>query len=96
VVIAIWIRLSVGTFRGTRPRTLIAPAIATAHGIVLVLPLMGRPPYDRLGILFGFIAHLVWAVGFTLPSIAACGHALRSCRWVRFGICSRSTGSIGR
>ena len=62
VVIATWIRLSVGTFPGTRSGTLIAPAIATAHGIVLVLLLMTRLPYDQLGILFGFIAHLVWAV----------------------------------
>ena len=66
VVIATWIRLSVGTFPGTRSGTLIAPAIATAHGIVLVLLLMTRLPYDRLGILFGFVGHLVWAVGLHL------------------------------
>ena len=63
VVIATWIRLSVGTFPGTRSGTLIAPAIATAHGIVLALLLMTRLPYDRLGILMGFVAHLVWAIG---------------------------------
>ena len=66
VVIATWIRLSVGTFPGTRSGTLIAPAIASAHGIVLALLLMTRLPYDRLGILFGFVAHLVWAVGLHL------------------------------
>lgn len=66
VVIATWIRLSVGTFPGTRSGTLIAPAIATAHGIVLALLLMTRLPYDRLGILLGFVAHLVWAVGLHL------------------------------
>jgi lipopolysaccharide/colanic/teichoic acid biosynthesis glycosyltransferase len=63
IVIATWIRLSVGTFPGTRSGTLIAPAVAAAHGIVLALLLMTRLPYDRLGILTGFIAHLVWAVG---------------------------------
>ena len=66
VVIATWIRLSVGTFPGTRSGTLIAPAIAAAHGIVLALLLMTRLPYDRLGILTGFVAHLVWAIGLHL------------------------------
>ena len=63
IVIATWIRMSVGTFPGTRSGTLIAPSIAAAHGIVLALLLMTRLPYDRLGILTGFIAHLVWAIG---------------------------------
>jgi len=66
VVIATWIRLSVGTFPGTRSGTLIAPSIAAAHGVVLALLLMTRLPYDRLGILTAFIAHLVWAIGLHL------------------------------
>ena len=66
IVIATWIRLSVGTFPGTRSGTLIAPAVAAAHGIVLALLLMTRLPYDRLGILTGFVAHLVWAIGLHL------------------------------
>ena len=63
IVISTWIRLSVGTFPGTRSGTLIAPSIAVAHGIVLALLLMTRLPYDRLVSLTGFAAHLVWAVG---------------------------------
>jgi lipopolysaccharide/colanic/teichoic acid biosynthesis glycosyltransferase len=63
IVIATWIRLSVGTFPGTRAGTLIAPAVVVAHGVVLALLLMTRLPYDRLGILTGFIAHMVWGVG---------------------------------
>jgi len=63
IVIATWIRLSVGTFPGTRAGTLIAPSIAAAHGLVLTMLLMTRLPYDRLGILTGFVAHLVWMVG---------------------------------
>jgi lipopolysaccharide/colanic/teichoic acid biosynthesis glycosyltransferase len=66
VVIATWIRLSVGTFPGTRAGTLIAPAVAASHGVVLALLLMSRLPYDRLGILTGFVAHLVWAIGLHL------------------------------
>ena len=63
IVIGTWIRLSVGSFPGTRSGTLIAPSIAAAHGVVLALLLMTRLPYDRLGILIGFVAHLVWAIG---------------------------------
>ena len=63
IMIATWIRLSVGTFPGTRSGTLIAPSVAVAHGVVLAMLLMTRLPYDRLGILTGFIAHLVWAIG---------------------------------
>jgi lipopolysaccharide/colanic/teichoic acid biosynthesis glycosyltransferase len=66
VVLATWIRLSVGTFPGTRAGTLIAPAVVTAHGVVLALLLMTRLPYDRLGILAGFLVHLLWAVGLHL------------------------------
>ena len=66
IIIATWIRLSVGTFPGTRAGTLIAPAVAASHGIVLASLLMTRLPYDRFGILTGFSAHLVWAVGLHL------------------------------
>lgn len=66
VFIATWIRLSVGSFPGTRSGTLIAPAVVAAYGLVLVLLLMTRLPYDRLSILFGLIVHLVWAVGLHL------------------------------
>ena len=63
IVIATWVRLSVGTFPGTRSGTLIAPSIAAAHGVVLALLLMTRLPYDRLGLMTGFVAHLVWVIG---------------------------------
>jgi lipopolysaccharide/colanic/teichoic acid biosynthesis glycosyltransferase len=66
IIIATWIRLSVGTFPGTRAGTLIAPAVAASHGIVLASLLMTRLPYDRFGILTGFSVHLVWAVGLHL------------------------------
>jgi len=66
IVIATWVRMSVGTFPGTRSGTLIAPSIAVAHVVVLALLLMTRLPYDRLGILAGFIAHLVWGIGLYL------------------------------
>ena len=66
IIIATWIRLSVGTFPGTRAGTLIAPAVAASHGVVLAFLLMTRLPYDRLGILLGFLLHLVWAVGLHL------------------------------
>ena len=63
VVVATWIRLSVQTFPGTRSGTLIAPSIIVAHAAVVTLLLMTRLPYDRLALLAGFIAHLVWITG---------------------------------
>lgn len=66
IIIATWSRLSVGTFPGTRAGTLIAPAVAASHGLVFAVLLMSRLPYDRFGIVLGFAAHLVWAVGIHL------------------------------
>ena len=66
VAIALWIRLSVGTFPGTRSGTLIGPSIAAAHAVTLTVLLMARLPYDRLGLLAGFICHLVWIIGLHL------------------------------
>jgi lipopolysaccharide/colanic/teichoic acid biosynthesis glycosyltransferase len=63
VIMATWSRLSVATFPGTRAGTLIAPAVAASHGLVFAALLMSRLPYDRFGIMLGFAAHLVWAVG---------------------------------
>jgi lipopolysaccharide/colanic/teichoic acid biosynthesis glycosyltransferase len=66
VLIAVWSRLSVATFPGTRTGTWIAPAVAASHGLVFACVLMTRLPYDRLGIILGFAAHLIWAVGLHL------------------------------
>ena len=63
VAIATWIRLSVQTFPGTRAGALIAPSIVVAHVSVLTLLLLTRLPYDRLGLVIGFVAHLVWTIG---------------------------------
>ncbi|MDQ3143738.1 MAG: sugar transferase [Pseudomonadota bacterium] len=66
VVLATWIRLSVGTFPGTRAGTLIAPSIFAAHGVILALLLLARLPYDRLGLVLGLAAHLVWIIAVDL------------------------------
>lgn len=63
VTIALWIRLSVGTFPGVRSGTLIGPSITVAHAIVLIALIMTRLPYDRLALLLAFIFHLVWITG---------------------------------
>ena len=60
VMLAMWIRLSVQTFPGTRSGTLIAPSIIVAHATIVTLLLMTRLPYDRFALLAGFAAHLVW------------------------------------
>lgn len=66
VMIATWSRLSVGTFPGTRAGTLITPAVAASHGLVFAFLLITRLPYDRVGIVMGFGAHLIWAIGLHL------------------------------
>ncbi|MCY7338436.1 MAG: sugar transferase [Sphingomonas bacterium] len=66
VILATWIRLSVSTFPGTRSGTIIAPAIAAAHGVIIALLLMTRLPYDRLGIALGFMFHLTWIIALHL------------------------------
>ena len=63
VAMATWIRISVQPFPGTRAGALIAPSIIVAHGTMLAMLVMTRLPYDRLGLVTGFIAHLVWIIG---------------------------------
>ena len=62
VLLATWIRLSVQTFPGTRAGTVAAPSIIVGHGVIVTLLLMTRLPYDRLGLVAGFIAHFVWII----------------------------------
>jgi lipopolysaccharide/colanic/teichoic acid biosynthesis glycosyltransferase len=61
VVIAVWTRFSLQTYPGTRSSAIILPSISAAHGIVLVIMLMARLPYDRVSTLLGYLVHLSWA-----------------------------------
>jgi lipopolysaccharide/colanic/teichoic acid biosynthesis glycosyltransferase len=60
VIIAFWMRLSIETFPGIRRSNVILPSTLTAHGVVVVWFLLTRFPYDRLGLLFGFLLHALW------------------------------------
>ncbi len=60
IVIAFWARLSVETYPGIRRSYVILPSALTGHGIVVVWFLLTRFPYDRLGLLLGFLLHVLW------------------------------------
>ena len=63
VTIAFWIRLSIETYPGNRSTHVILPSVVLAHATIVTGLLMTRLPYDRLALLAGFIAHIVWSYG---------------------------------
>lgn len=60
IVIAFWMRLSIETYPGIRRSYVIFPAALTGHGLVVVYFVLTRFPYDRIGLLAGFLLHVVW------------------------------------
>jgi lipopolysaccharide/colanic/teichoic acid biosynthesis glycosyltransferase len=60
IAIAFWMRLSIETYPGIRRSAVILPAALTGHGIIVVWFVLTRFPYDRLGLLGGFLLHVVW------------------------------------
>ena len=66
VIVAFWVRLSLEPYPGNRQSYVILPAAAVGHGTVLFILLMTRLPYDRVGLILGFIIHiyLAYAIWF--------------------------------
>jgi lipopolysaccharide/colanic/teichoic acid biosynthesis glycosyltransferase len=60
IVIAFWMRLSIETYPGIRRSYVIFPAALTGHGLVVVYFVLTRFPYDRVGLLAGFLLHVLW------------------------------------
>ena len=60
IVIAFWMRLSIETYPGIRRSYVIFPSALTGHGLVVVYFVLTRFPYDRLGLLAGFLLHVVF------------------------------------
>ena len=60
VVIAFWMRLSIETYPGIRRSYVIFPSALTGHGLTIVYFVLTRFPYDRLGLLAGFVLHVFW------------------------------------
>src|SRR5919106_6309856 len=60
VLIAFWARLSIETYPGNRSTHVILPSIVLAHATVVTILLMTRLPYDRLALVAGFVAHILW------------------------------------
>jgi len=63
VVIAFWTRLSIETYPGNRSTHVILPSIVLAHATIVTILLLARMPYDRLALVAGFVAHILWGYG---------------------------------
>lgn len=63
VLIAFWTRLSIETYPGNRSTHVILPSIVVAHATVVTILLLARLPYDRLALVGGFFAHILWGYG---------------------------------
>ncbi|HEU4957498.1 MAG TPA: sugar transferase [Sphingomicrobium sp.] len=63
VLIAFWTRLSIETYPGNRSTHVILPSIVVAHATIITILLLARLPYDRLALVAGFIAHILWSYG---------------------------------
>jgi lipopolysaccharide/colanic/teichoic acid biosynthesis glycosyltransferase len=63
VIIAFWTRLSIETYPGNRSTHVILPSIVMAHGIMVTMLLLTRLPYDRLALVAGLVAHILWGYG---------------------------------
>lgn len=60
IVLAMWMRLSLETYPGIRSSYVIFPAALSAHGLIVVVFLLTRLPYERLGLAAGFLLHVLW------------------------------------
>ena len=60
VAMSFWMRLSVETYPGIRRSYVILPSALTGHGIVVFWFLATRFPYDRIGLVLGFLLHVLW------------------------------------
>src|SRR3954451_11200588 len=60
IVIAFWMGLSIETYPGIRRSAVILPAALTGHGLVVTWFVLTRFPYDRIGLLGGFLLLVVW------------------------------------
>lgn len=63
VLIAFWTRLSIETYPGNRSTHVILPSIVLAHAAIVTVLLLARLPYDRLALVAGFVAHILWGYG---------------------------------
>ena len=58
IVIAFWMRLSIETYPGIRRSYVIFPSALTGHGFTILYFVLTRFPYDRVGLLAGFLLHV--------------------------------------
>lgn len=60
IAFAFWMRFSIESYPGIRRAYLILMSATTAHGLCLLWFLLTRDPYDRVGLVLGFVIHVAW------------------------------------
>jgi lipopolysaccharide/colanic/teichoic acid biosynthesis glycosyltransferase len=60
IILAFWMRLSIETYPGIRRSYVIFPSALTGHGLIVFYFVLTRFPYDRIGLLAGFLLHVAW------------------------------------
>jgi len=60
IAIAFWMRLSIETYPSIRRSYVILPSALTGHGLTIVWFVLTRFPYDRIGLLAGFLLHVAF------------------------------------
>lgn len=60
IVIAFWMRLSIGIYPGIRRSYAIVPTVLAAHGIAFAALLVTRLPYGRVSLVLGLMLHIFW------------------------------------
>ena len=61
VLVAYWVRLSITTYPGIRSTYVILPGALCGYGLIVAFFLLSRLPYDRLMLLGGLAAYVLWS-----------------------------------
>ena len=92
IAIAFWMRLSIETYPGIRRSYVIFPSALTGHGFAVVWFVLTRFPYDRIGLLAGFLLHVFFLY---ILYVYAERNVRRRIAVVPFGAIGRLTGVEG-
>ena len=89
VLVAFWVRLSITTYPGIRSTYVILPAALCGYGLIVSFFLLSRLPYDRLMLIGGLTAYVLWSYALYF---AAERRIRRMIAIVPFGSAPRLTG----
>ena len=60
MVLGVWISRSINTYPGVESTSYVVPAIATSYGILLLILIAGRFPYNRAVLFSGWAISTIW------------------------------------